>query len=462
MFLELHQLNLDLDNPRLPLPRPTSLNGALNAMLALQRDKLFRLAEDVVERGLAPGEALYVLETKDNPNIYTVLEGNRRTAALKILDNPALDGELPFFKQGEGRALLKRFQLLRPLFDRSAIDPLFCVVTPDREAAVPWLQRRHAGEMDGIGLTGWDAPERDRARNPNSPMVTLTDFLRTEGLNDDEDRIVQRQYTTIERIIDTVSARRKLGLEVNSGVLCSLIDPDQLLGVVKGLLAKIAATPAPSRLLNKAEAIEAFVDELPLGILPDPDRFAAPVSLKALREHYRATSAEPTETPESTPPAANATPPPPAPHPRPPPRRETLFKRGEVPAFEPRARDILGELTKLKQSTHPTAVTILFRVFLERSVREYVEKHEIAVPKKGGHEKVSDFVVASFNHITAANPNLELKALERVVRAGLAPHHIDVLNRVVHDRFAFASTSDIENIADTFRDFLVALWSKMR
>lgn len=283
-----------------------------------------------------------------------------------------LDGELPFFATREGKSLLKRFQALRPYFDRSTVDPLFCVVCPDRASAEPWLQRRHAGELDGIGLTGWNALERDRARNPNSPLVTLIDYLRTEGLDDEEEYTVQRQYTTIERIVENPAARRKIGLEVNAGVLCSLISPAALNAVMKALLAKVAATTAPSRTLNKAEAIQEFVDDLPPDALPNPSTFAAPVALRALRDHYKPAAPDgpsdggdgPAPTPPGPTPPSPTPPTPPAP--RPPPRRKTIFKRGEIAAFEDRARAIFAELVSLQHGTHPTAVTVLFRVFLER------------------------------------------------------------------------------------------------
>lgn len=314
-------------------------------------------------------------------------------------------------------------------------------------------------------LTGWSPLERDRARNPNSPMVTLIDYLRAEGLDGDEERTVQRQYTTIERILENVAARKKLGLEVNAGVLCSLIGPDPLNAIMKALLAKVAATAAPSRALNKAGDIEAFVDDLPSEVLPDPATFAGPVALKALRDHYKPVQPSGPDGPDGPAPPSPSPGPqpvPPSPKPRPPAPRKTLFRKGEVPASESRARAVLAELVTLQHKTHPTAVTVLFRVFLERTVREYVERHKIPISKKGSHEKISDYIIESFNHFDRTNPGAELGAIRRVVKAGLSGHHVDVLNRVLHDRFAFASAADIENIADVFRDFLIALWTSMR
>src|SRR4030043_466489 len=61
---------------------------ALDIMVGEQQDKLINLAKDIVEAGINPGELTLVTPEKDN--MFKVLEGNRRVAALKLLNNPDL------------------------------------------------------------------------------------------------------------------------------------------------------------------------------------------------------------------------------------------------------------------------------------------------------------------------------------------------------------------------------------
>jgi len=76
--------------------------------------------------GLDTGDSLYVIEG-DDPEDFTVLDGNRRLSALKVLAQPdLLDGT-------EAPASTKK-SLLRAAdgFDRNTVEPIRCVKFDDR------------------------------------------------------------------------------------------------------------------------------------------------------------------------------------------------------------------------------------------------------------------------------------------------------------------------------------------
>jgi hypothetical protein len=53
--------------------------------------KLVKLAESVIaQKGLSPLDNILVLDKKPGDHGYVVLEGNRRVAVLKVLNNPSL------------------------------------------------------------------------------------------------------------------------------------------------------------------------------------------------------------------------------------------------------------------------------------------------------------------------------------------------------------------------------------
>jgi hypothetical protein len=56
----------------------------------LEGNKLVNLALDLIDRGPSPGEPIWVTADPANAGQSIVLEGNRRVAALKMLDNPTL------------------------------------------------------------------------------------------------------------------------------------------------------------------------------------------------------------------------------------------------------------------------------------------------------------------------------------------------------------------------------------
>lgn len=83
------QLELDRENPRLP----TSLVGAEEDEILryLAREtNIEELITSIGENDFFPGEAIVVTANKAKDGIYTVLEGNRRLTALKLLQDQEL------------------------------------------------------------------------------------------------------------------------------------------------------------------------------------------------------------------------------------------------------------------------------------------------------------------------------------------------------------------------------------
>ena len=94
-FVSLDTLFLDRENPRLP----TGVERSQQAMLEYLAEtaSIDELISSIGEHGYFPGEPLIVVpkdEAQSN-NKWTVVEGNRRLVALKILQNPDLVPALP-------------------------------------------------------------------------------------------------------------------------------------------------------------------------------------------------------------------------------------------------------------------------------------------------------------------------------------------------------------------------------
>lgn len=148
------QVRLDPSNPRLP-DGTQSDKEAINRLLDEGADALNELARDMASSGESnPSELPIVLKEGRS---YLVLEGNRRFAALKLLNDPALADQPAH----------------RKMFERAATlgDPpkrVYCLLAPSREAADRWIVLRHTGENRGVGIRRWNAPQaaayRRRAR----------------------------------------------------------------------------------------------------------------------------------------------------------------------------------------------------------------------------------------------------------------------------------------------------------
>ena len=81
-------LILDLGNPR--FDGLESQREALEKILVNQGKKLVNLAEDIATQGLSPAHRMIAIKSKGLKGKFTVMDGNRRLTALKILSNPAV------------------------------------------------------------------------------------------------------------------------------------------------------------------------------------------------------------------------------------------------------------------------------------------------------------------------------------------------------------------------------------
>src|SRR5713226_5795548 len=118
-------LLLDLENPRLG----EGLGGqaeAAQAMLRAERKKTLVLAEDIKEHGLNPADRLMVIQSPDDRSRYTVVEGNRRLTALRVLAEPSI--ATPVLKPPSQ----KKLQEWSSKYLRSPILDVDCVVFHDR------------------------------------------------------------------------------------------------------------------------------------------------------------------------------------------------------------------------------------------------------------------------------------------------------------------------------------------
>ena len=80
----LNSLSLDLNNPRIKY-RGVPLNQTQIMKFLIEKEKVYELAKKISEEGFFVGEEPIIC-IENNKKV--VLEGNRRTAALKLLQDP--------------------------------------------------------------------------------------------------------------------------------------------------------------------------------------------------------------------------------------------------------------------------------------------------------------------------------------------------------------------------------------
>ncbi len=206
---KLTELRLDHKNYR--IGAAASQRDAIAAIINDQQDKLVNLAEDLLALGLSPGEPVWVTRDTDTPGMYIVLEGNRRVAALKIMEAPAL---------AAGTVVEKAFSALAGQFSEKPIRQIEALVFATRDEAKPWQRRRHMTSVSGVGLQGWKPLAKARANRDQGAkaqrFLAVVDYLQDDsdewaGLAD----VLDPKWTTVDRVLNASTLSTVLGISIN-------------------------------------------------------------------------------------------------------------------------------------------------------------------------------------------------------------------------------------------------------
>ncbi len=206
---KLTELRLDQKNYR--IGAVASQRDAIAAIIEDQRRKLVNLAEDLLALGLSPGEPIWVTRDVDAPGMYVVLEGNRRIAALKIMEAPAL---------AAGTVVEKAFSVLASQFSERPMRQIEALVFATRDEAQPWQRRRHMTSASGVGLQSWKTLAKARANRDQGTKAER--FLAVvEYLQDDSDEwaeltdMLDPKWTTVDRVLNASALSTLLGIDIN-------------------------------------------------------------------------------------------------------------------------------------------------------------------------------------------------------------------------------------------------------
>ena len=167
-------------------------------------EKVLAVAKDIAAKGaISPLDRIGVIEMDDNLGHYIVVEGNRRTCALKLLHDP---------RKAPNSKAKAAFEALPKVANLPSRFPV--VVFRDRAAAEPWLKLRHLGEQSGAGTRPWgpDAKNRfARGATPDRLAIALLDRAEAAGWIDPTTR-KSIALTTLTRYLSNPVVRAALGL----------------------------------------------------------------------------------------------------------------------------------------------------------------------------------------------------------------------------------------------------------
>ncbi len=426
-------LLIDSDNPRLLQPN-SGQREALQSLAASQGRKVLVLAEDILKYGMSPADLMIVMShPKDNLRRYVVLEGNRRLAALRALENPEV------IKGHVEPSVLAAVRKLSKEYEEAPVESLNCVSVKDRKESDHWIELRHTGENKGAGLVPWGSDEASRFKTRGSGKRELysqaLDFLEERGDLSPENRR-KVPATTYRRLLGTPEVRANLGIEIQHGEMSLLGTPAS---VARALL--YVASDLSSRHIKVADVYTRpqrldYARKLPPNILVKHTRKSrAGISVSGVRKKTTRKKARRRRV------------------------RDTLIPSDCIlQVTEERPSEIEHELRSLKLSDYPNAISVLFRVFVELSADAYVESNALS-PE---NDKLRSKIDAVLKHLRA-NDKLTRQQATPVRRAlqkdSFLTPSVDQMNDYVHNQYAFPASSDLRAFWNGLQPFMMAVWS---
>jgi hypothetical protein len=431
----------------------------------LVAQKVLKLATDIASRGLCPFDGMGVMPSKESEKEpWIVVEGNRRVAALKFLNNPKLCPDLKLRKQYEN------LKSKAPI--RIPIRVEFAVFKNFSEPSY-WIQLRHGGELGGVGISSWGPKEYDSflarlgSRSANRSAVNLLSYALSKRL------ITLAQYeqisaTTLLRMLSTPAVRKTLGCHVSRGEVFRIADEDYFDRAITALLLAMASGNASVSKLKSKTQRDVFTKKLKSdGEWGEYDE-RSPELLSDASDNSQASEleGEPLEPLEASGPGGEKTKTGSPARPRSG-ARDRLFAvktHGlDVPSGHTKVQDILRELATLKHSGAkgtPISVSFLLRALLELSSDNYLENNPGAIRRLEPNTPLREKVKCSAKHMHA-NAKLSQDNLDVVLRhcseeGGMLT--ISTLQKYLHSTAHFPNGETLNSMWSELQQYIIECW----
>lgn len=271
--ISLNSLNLDLNNPRLNYGDVVLTQSGIIAFL-IENENVFELAKEISEKGYFVGESPIICEEK---NKKVVLEGNRRTAALKVLQAP-------------NKYLTKRrAEIIKENIIKNNIDvnkKIKCFISPNRLMANPIIYNRHKGDSlkkwktgnqysfladmiyrDGLTLEEISDSLGLSSSQTIEPLKAINLFLEGKKILEQKNisvSVKDFEFTNLERFYKDAEGKEFLGIDFNeeTGELIVDIPDEEFQKRCAYIFEQILNTTAFSREFGNKEQKKTYIENL--------------------------------------------------------------------------------------------------------------------------------------------------------------------------------------------------------
>lgn len=451
-ILPIKDLSLWDENARFPDKYFSKSEKELIEYFCLKRNfKIADLAEEIVKDADLPQIERLVVYKVNGKNI--VLEGNRRLAVYKLLDNPELaeDSKL--------RAKLKELK------NKVKIDKNFqldCLITEDKEQGLRYIERKH---LRGNNEAPWGDNERahhnarrGNANQKESLKVAITKIIKDLDFPEElKEKVLGPGFvTTFWRLIEQRPAWNIFGFSLEKKGNLKTSDQDfkkKLKVIIVDVLQKSKFNDKLFSRLNVKE-IEAYLRQISKD---DYTRVADEIKKHTSKNLFgkKSTTIKPTSgiSSRNSMPKSSL-------------RKYLIPKTCVLMIHENKINNIYLELKNNlllddSKSAVPNAVGVLFRVFLELSLEYYAKMNGHSFKKTDTISQKIPWVVQSL-----VNKGYDLKIFNNINKVGSATGaksylSIENFHEYVHSTTTQPSSSELKSKWENLQEFFKILWKTL-
>lgn len=441
------ELVLDVENPRFE-NTAASQADALGKIINLNDSHFRNLAKSISDHGLDPGDAFYVYLEGDK---YVVLDGNRRLATLKVMQNLLLLKGCPIseplrkklIKEMGGYSLPKDFSVN-------------CVEFNSRSDAADWIERRHGNGLEGEGRIKWGPKQIQHFRKDRS-ILDLIDFVESRNSKShswlDIKLAAEKNTSTIRRLVDSGPGRNALGYDISKDEKrpTTSKDPDYVAAVLLRIFSDIKDKKINSRSHNKSSEINKYYLSLPEALKQQGRKEHEPLHFHeyATQPHARPKAAVTKSASVAGAKISRV--------------RRTLCPSRihfNEPDFE-KGKQLFREASKLRVEVFPLSAAFCFRAILEFTVDVYMSKHRL---HKLSNQTLGERVNATLDHLVTYRPQLkdDLKAMRSTLSRQHGPMSTAALNGYIHNKVQLPTADDLRTAWDHCDPFFRAVFGAVK
>jgi hypothetical protein len=442
------KLELDPKNPRVP-GTPSDDASELQTLLRVEGRKILVLAEHISKNGLNPAQMFMVLPKQGQPGRYIVLDANRRTAALRLLDDPTLAGG-----QVSGPALTRLKRWSTEFKAHGAVGNIRCVSFTSREEPRPWMILQHAGEQGGAGTVTWGSIQNARYAGTMTPALHVLDLVSEHGHLDDtaREQLEKFRITNLDRLLKDKAVASRLGVRVEDGELERDFPLEQVIPGLTAVVVKLMDKDVGVDDIYDATKRQAFMDGFPKKVFP---KLAGKLKVPQALEHPKAVPAPP---PSSKVPAGSGL--------QSKDRKSLIPKTCRCEISQPRLAKIYDDLCRLPLEQYSNSVAVVMRVFVELSMDDYGVRNRLPIKENGRKHFTDQPLPVKFKSVVEhleskqALDSQQARAVGQCIKDQSSILHIRTLQEYVHNRHVHPMLHDLVALWDTIQPMMEKVWPR--